>query len=115
MGCWNTTNYGGRHTVDNNEMSRVWTFFYSAPIKNATDAMARTANDSTKVNIHSVLRIYRVYLLSIVTDIYGDAPASEAGYGFLDSKFNPVYDKQEDIYNNFFEELSDAAKCSRCK
>lgn len=109
MGCWNTTNYGGRHTVDNNEMSRVWTFFYSAPIKNATDAMARTANDSTKVNIHSVLRIYRVYLLSIVTDIYGDAPASEAGYGFLDSKFNPVYDKQEDIYNNFFEELSDAA------
>lgn len=22
MGCWNTTNYGGRHTLDNNEMSR---------------------------------------------------------------------------------------------
>ena len=21
MGCWNTTNYGGRHTLDNNEMS----------------------------------------------------------------------------------------------
>ncbi len=23
MGCWNTTNYGGRHTLDNNEMSRI--------------------------------------------------------------------------------------------
>ena len=22
MGCWNTTNYGGRHTVDNNEMGQ---------------------------------------------------------------------------------------------
>src|SRR3712207_2741631 len=25
MGSWSTTNYGGRHTEDNNEMSRVWT------------------------------------------------------------------------------------------
>ena len=23
MGCWNTTNYGGRHTLDNNEMDIV--------------------------------------------------------------------------------------------
>ena len=27
MGSWNTTNYGGRHTKDNNEMSRIWTTF----------------------------------------------------------------------------------------
>lgn len=33
MGCWNTTNYGGRHTVDNNEMSRIWTSFYPKAIK----------------------------------------------------------------------------------
>ena len=23
MGCWNTTNYGGRHTLDNNEMLNI--------------------------------------------------------------------------------------------
>ena len=108
MGCWNTTNYGGRHTLDNNEMSRIWTSFYTQSLKNIIDAQYRTAEDAEKVNINSVLRIYRVYLMSIITDTYGDAPFSEAGLGFLEGKFNPKYDKQEDIYNAFFLELVDA-------
>ena len=108
MGCWNTTNYGGRHTLDNNEMSRIWTSFYTQSLKNIIDAQYRTAEDAEKVNINSVLRIYRVYLMSIITATYGDAPFSEAGLGFLEGKFNPKYDKQEDIYNAFFLELEDA-------
>lgn len=108
MGCWNTTNYGGRHTLDNNEMSRIWTSFYTQSLKNIIDAQYRTAEDAEKVNINSVLRIYRVYLMSIITDTYGDAPFSEAGLGFIEGKFNPKYDKQEDIYNAFFLELEDA-------
>ena len=108
MGCWNPTNYGGRHTLDNNEMSRIWTSFYTQSLKNIIDAQYRTAEDAEKVNINSVLRIYRVYLMSIITDTYGDAPFSEAGLGFLEGKFNPKYDKQEDIYNAFFLELEDA-------
>ena len=108
MGCWNTTNYGGRHTLDNNEMSRIWTSFYTQSLKNIIDDQYRTAEDAEKVNINSVLRIYRVYLMSIITDTYGDAPFSEAGLGFLEGKFNPKYDKQEDIYNAFFLELEDA-------
>ena len=108
MGCWNPPNYGGRHTLDNNEMSRIWTSFYTQSLKNIIDAQYRTAEDAEKVNINSVLRIYRVYLMSIITDTYGDAPFSEAGLGFLEGKFNPKYDKQEDIYNAFFLELEDA-------
>lgn len=109
MGCWNTTNYGGRHTLDNNEMSRIWTSFYTQSVKNVTDARYRTAEDPGKVNINSILRIYRVYLMSIITDIYGDVPYTEAGLGFLDGKYTPRYDKQEDIYNDFFRELEDAS------
>ncbi|MDH6309503.1 hypothetical protein M2451_001868 [Dysgonomonas sp. PFB1-18] len=108
MGCWNTTNYGGRHTQDNSEMSRVWTFFYANAIKNITDAQYRTADDPNKVNINSALSIYKVYLISIITDIYGDAPYSEAGKGLLEDIYTPRYDKQEDIYNDFFLELSAA-------
>ena len=108
MGSWNTTNYGGRHTIDNNEMSRIWTSFYPNAIKNLTDGMVRTAEDPDKVNIHSALRIYRVYMMSLITDIYGDAPYSEAGMGYLDSKFNPRYDTQEEIYMDFFKELGEA-------
>lgn len=109
MGCWNTTNYGGRHTVDNSEMSRIWTSFYPSAIKNITDAEYRTENDAHKVNINSALRIYRVYLMSIITDIYGDVPYSEAGKGFISGISNPKYDTQESIYNNFFVELDSAA------
>jgi hypothetical protein len=108
MGCWNTTNYGGRHTLDNNEMGRIWTSFYQQAIKNLVDAQYRTADDPEKVNINAILRIYRVYLTSVITDVYGDAPSSEAGLGFLEGVFNPRYDKQEDIYHAFFTELAAA-------
>lgn len=109
MGCWNTTNYGGRHTVDNNEMGRIWTSFYPKAIKNLTDAIHRSAEDGNRKNINAILRIYRVYMMSVITDIYGDAPYSEAGLGYLKEIYNPKYDTQEDIYNDFFTELKDAA------
>lgn len=109
MGCWNTTNYGGRHTVDNNEMGRIWTSFYPKAIKNLTDAIHRSTEDGNRKNINAILRIYRVYMMSVITDIYGDAPYSEAGLGYLKEIYNPKYDTQEDIYNDFFTELKDAA------
>lgn len=109
MGCWNTTNYGGRHTQDNSEMSRIWTSFYPKAISNLTDAQYRTSGDASRVNIDAALRIYRVYLMSVITDIYGDVPCKEAGLGYLEGNFNPRYDTQEEIYNFFFQELSAAA------
>lgn len=108
MGAWNTTNYGGRHTADNNEMSRVWTSFYTNAFKNLTDGIEQTAENPSKVNINSALRIYKVYIMSLITDIYGDAPYSDAGKGYIQGKFNPEYDTQESIYNNFFVELTSA-------
>lgn len=108
MGCWNTTNYGGRHTVDNNEMCRVWTSFYPNAMKNLTDGIVRSAEDGSQTNINAALRIYRVYMMSLITDIYGDAPFSEAGLGYIAEKYNPRYDTQEEIYNAFFKDLKEA-------
>lgn len=108
MGCWNTTNYGGRHTLDNNEMSRIWTSFYPKAIKNLTDGIYRSKENASLSNINAALRIYRVYMMSLITDIYGDAPCSEAGLGFLEEKYNPRYDTQEEMYTWFFKELKDA-------
>lgn len=109
MGCWNTTNYGGHHTIDNNEMCRIWTSFYPNAIKNLVDGIYRTSEDASKNNINAALRIYRVYMMSLITDVYGDCPYSEAGLGFLDEKYNPRYDTQEEIYSDFFVELKAAA------
>ena len=87
MGCWNTTNYGGRHTLDLNEMGHIWQNYYLKNIKDLTDAQARTTDDDEKVNINAAVRIYRVYLMSHLTDIYGDVPYFEAGKGFIDGKW----------------------------
>ena len=62
MGCWNTTNYGGQHKIDNNEMNRFWTNLYTTGIKNLVDAEVKTEGDENKVNIHAAAVIYKVYL-----------------------------------------------------
>lgn len=109
MGCWNTTNYGGHHTVDNNEMSRMWTSFYPNSVKNLVDGIYRSG-ESGDANINAALRIYRVYIMSLITDVYGDCPYSEAGLGYLDEKYNPRYDTQREIYDDFFTELKAASE-----
>lgn len=46
-----------------------------------------------------VAEIYRVYLFSQLTDLWGDVPYSEA-IQFNELNFTPIYDKQEEIYTN---------------
>lgn len=108
MGCWNTTNYGGQHRMDDNEMSRPWNNLYAGAIRNLTDAIEATKDDATQVNIHAALRIFRVYVGSLLTDYYGDVPFSEAGMGYITGNSKPKYDKQEDLYRFFFTELKEA-------
>ena len=109
MGCWNTTNYGGQHRMDDNEMSRPWNNLYPGAIRNLTDAIEATKADPTQVNINAALRIFRVYVGSLLTDFYGDIPFSEAGLGYISGNSKPKYDKQEDLYRFFFTELGEAA------
>lgn len=108
MGCWNTTNYGGQHRMDDNEMSRPWNNLYPAAIRNLTDAIDQTKDDSTLVNINAALRIFRVYAGALLTDYYGDVPFSEAGLGYITGKTDPKYDYQEELYPYFFQELKAA-------
>lgn len=105
MGCWNTTNYGGQHRKDDNEMLRPWNNLYAGSIRNLVDAIEQTKGDPAKVNLNAALRIMRVYTTGLLTDYYGDVPYSEAGRGFVDGQFQPRYDMQKDIYYDFFNEL----------
>ena len=109
MGCWNTTNYGGQHRMDDNEMSRPWNNLYAGAIRNLTDAIEQTKDDPAQVNINAALRIFRVYVGALLTDFYGDVPFTEAGLGNISGNTQPKYDKQEDLYHLFFTELKSAA------
>lgn len=107
-GSWNTTNYGGRQTADDNEMQRMWTTWYNMGIKNLVDAMNKTKNDANQVNVNAACRVYFVYMMSVITDTYGNVPYFEAGRGFINDKVNPKYDNQKDIYYDFFNQLDTA-------
>ena len=110
MGCWNTTNYGGQHRADDNEMARPWNNLYTGAIRNLTDGIEKSKEDSTLVNTVAAMRIFRVYVGSLLTDYYGDVPYSEAGYGYISGITQPKYDMQEEIYRSFFAELKAAAE-----
>lgn len=103
-GSWNVSFYAGAVNPDNDQMRLIWDQYYSVGIKNLVDAIH---NSKDMPNTNAALRIHRVYLMSILTDTYGDIPCSEAGLGFIEGISNPKYDKQEDIYNWFFAELKD--------
>ena len=102
-GGWNVSNYAGSVHASDDQMRLIWDQYYSVAIKNLVDAIV---NSEDKPAINAVLRIHRVYLMSVLTDTYGDVPCTEAGLGFISGISNPKYDKQEDIYNFFFDELA---------
>lgn len=102
-GAWNVTNYAGSVHANDDQSRLLWDRYYSVAIKNLVDAINTTQESQPALN--AALRIHRVYLMSVLTDTYGDIPCSEAGLGYIKGISNPVYDKQEDIYNAFFTEL----------
>ena len=104
-GGWNVSNYAGAVHADNDMMRPIWDELYNVGIKNVVDAIERTKESSP--NLNAILRIHRVYLMSVLTDTYGDVPYFEAGRAMYGGSATPAYDKQEDIYNDFFKELQE--------
>lgn len=101
-GAWNVTNYAGSVHYNDDQARLLWDRYYTVAIKNLVDGIANTED---KPNLNAVLRIHRVYLMSVLTDTYGDIPCLEAGKGYTDGITSPKFDTQEEIYNWFFTEL----------
>ena len=103
-GGWNVSNYAGSVHANDDQMRLIWDQYFAVAVKNIVDAIA---NSEDRPNANAALRIHKVYLMSVLTDTYGDVPCSEAGQGFISGISTPKYDTQEDIYNYFFQELAD--------
>ena len=101
-GGWNVSYYAGAVLPDNDQMRLIWDQYYAVGIKNLVDGIY---NSTETPNTNAALRIHRVYMMSVLTDTYGDLPCSEAGLGYISGISTPKYDTQEEIYNWFFTEL----------
>ncbi len=103
-GGWNVTNYGGSVHAFDDQTRLIWDQYYSIAIKNLRDAIAHSAD---RPNLNAVLRIHRVYLMSVLTDTYGDVPCLSINTSLEEGTSTPKYDSQKDIYDFFFTELKD--------
>jgi hypothetical protein len=97
-GLWN-------YQLFNNTFDGDWNTFYVVCLNNLK-ILNTKAEASGKANYAAVAKILTAYTLGTATDLWGDIPYSEAFQG--SSKFTPVYDKQEDIYNEVQNLLSAA-------
>lgn len=78
-------------------------WFYQGPLINLQTAI----NQSNDENEIAVAKILKAYYFWHITDRWGDIPYSEALNGTED--FTPAYETQEDIYDDLFASLKEAA------
>lgn len=99
--------YGSKGVFNATYSNRLWTQNYPNVIKNVVDMYM---NSEEGTNIHAAARVMKVESFMRITDVYGDIPYSESGTSVQSGVISPKYDRQEDIYDSFFEELDAAAK-----
>src|SRR5690606_2723410 len=106
-GIWLNRN-GQFYIYDRNYLSSLWSNTFGNDVVNIIDAVERTKDDPLKSNLNAICRIMKVYEFARLTDLYGDMPYSQAGKAYTQGIIQPEFDKQEDIYNDFFKELTEA-------
>jgi hypothetical protein len=84
-----------------------WTNTYQNVIKYSADVISHTRGPGP-ANLYNMARIIQQYGYMILTDTYGDIPYTDAGKGFTDQLFLPVYDTQQAIYDGIISEITAA-------
>jgi len=103
-----TAGFPGDKYWDGGNAGEHYNYRYGNTVKNLVDLIKRTSEDPELSNYHNIARIMRVFVFQRITDLYGDVPYSEAGLGFEEGIVSPVFDTQESIYMDFFNELEQA-------
>lgn len=99
----------GNYTIGTEDM---WAGYYKTlPSIRELERRFSTYPASTALtNMKAMLAIVKAYKTFKMTDLFGDMPYSEAGYGYQDlTKLYPAYDAQRDIYLSLLSDLEWAA------
>ena len=85
-----------QYTISNDIISNSWRDFY---IESLADyqRIYKIGAETGNTNYQAVAVILRSWVLSLLTDIYGDIPYKEALLG-LEGTLQPKYDAQKDVY-----------------
>jgi hypothetical protein len=83
---------------------------YTGSIKGFTHILGMLEGTTTKVNLQCITRIMKAFTYMNVVDHYGNVPYFKAGLGYLEGStaFYPAYDSDAAIYNDLYNEITDA-------
>lgn len=87
----------------------LFTCVYGVELKENIQILSLTKDNPDLINKYSIAKIWNVYILHRVTDMYGDVPYFEAGLGYLKKIYKPKYDRQSDIYADMLKQLDESA------
>lgn len=85
-----------------------WNESYINAMNNAQVIIRQAEDDPAMVNMKAAATIWKSFLMSRVTDLWGDAPYSKALDGNPSLEFTPSYDSQKEIYHALLDDLATA-------
>lgn len=85
-----------------------WTDSYPATVRNIVQALDVLGANTTRVNLRSMLRIWKAQIFMGLVDEYGDVPYFQAGKAVSSGIFFPVYDDDAAIYDDLYKEITEA-------
>lgn len=98
---------GDKYKDMNSAANSLFNDTYGTCIKNWRELMVRASEDAKYENQLAAAKIWGAYLFQRMTDLYGDVPYSEAGWGYYQQIYKPKYDRQEDIYMDLIKEIKE--------
>jgi hypothetical protein len=96
---------GGLHRYVVNPGAGVWNNFYTY-LTDIQDIYV-ISEKLNEPNYKAIALVYKSWSYSILTDLYGDVPYSQATKA-LEGNFKPTFDKQKDIYIQILKDLETA-------
>lgn len=87
-------------------MDNLWSVCYTGA-SNANQMYSLAVGEGNEVN-QGIALVWKAYCFSLLTDLFGDVPFSEALRGPSDAIFTPVYDTQEAVYTGILAMIDQA-------
>ncbi len=100
--------YGDKYFNNIGAMGEMFQDAYTSSVQPVVELYQLTVNKPQYRNLHQIARIMKAMVFEQITDQYGDIPYFQAGLGYYDRIYTPVYDSQKAIYADLLKEVSQA-------
>jgi hypothetical protein len=85
-----------------------WDQSYTGPIRNLVHARSLLGEDTERINLLSMIRIWKAQVFMGLVDEYGDVPYFSAGQAVTAAEYYPTYDDDEIIYQDLYKEITES-------